>query len=236
MALDANVGVYFWGFLVLYGVLMYALSPSAVTVSSFFRGTDEKGRASSTCMLPASILISCIFAKSSTNAANLGPSYVIVAGLAYATYSLSIPLAGVVIYPLPTRYAATVLVPFLVHKYGRAAALAFTAAILIRLYNEVWSNTAVVGGYFGPAGSPAFIGAALLFTAATLLYSVKGGLRSSIFTDAIQAGIFVVFMGIVLFYAARASVRQRCSPTAIPPEHRCRRCCIDGCRCCPTLP
>lgn len=200
MALDANVGVYFWGFLVLYGVLMYALSPSAVTVSSFFRGTDEKGLAASTWMLTASIFISWIFAKSVTNAANLGASYGIVGGLAYATYWLSIPLAGVVIYRLRTRYGATGLVPFLVHKYGRGAALAFTAAILIRLYNEVWSNTAVVGGYFGPAGSPAFIGAALLFTAATLLYSVKGGLRSSIFTDAIQAGIFVVFMGIVLFY------------------------------------
>lgn len=200
MALDASVGVYFWGFLILYGVLMYALSPSAVTVTSFFRGTDETGRAASTWMLTASIFISWIFAKSVTNAANLGAAHGIVGGLAYATYWLSIPLAGVVIYRLRTRHAATGLVPFLVQKYGRAAALAFSVAILIRLYNEVWSNTAVVGGYFGPAGSPAFIGAALLFTAVTLLYSVKGGLRSSIFTDAIQAGIFVVFMGIVLFY------------------------------------
>jgi len=200
MTLDANVGIYFWGFLILYGVLMYALSPSAVTVSSFFRGTDESGRATSTWMLTASIFISWIFAKSVTNAANLGASYGIVGGLAYATYWLSIPLAGVVIYRLRTRHGATGLVAFLVHKYGRAAALAFTVAILIRLYNEVWSNTAVVGGYFGPAGSPAFIGAALMFTAATLLYSVKGGLRSSIFTDVIQAGIFVVVMGIVLFY------------------------------------
>ena len=40
--------------------------------------------------------------------------------------------------------------------------MAFTVAILIRLYHEVWSNTAVVGGYFGPPGSTAFIGSALL--------------------------------------------------------------------------
>lgn len=88
---------------------------------------------------------------------------------------------------------------FLVRRYGRGAALAFTVAILVRLYNEVWSNSAVVGGYYGPAGSPAFIGAALLFTAATLFYSIKGGLRGSIFTDVIQTGLFVVFLFAVLF-------------------------------------
>jgi hypothetical protein len=52
----------------------------------------------------------------------------------------------------------------------------FTVAILIRLYNEVWSNTAAVGGYYGPASSAEFIGAALLFTAATLFYSIKAGM------------------------------------------------------------
>ena len=200
MGLEAGVGVYFWGFLVVYGIVMYALSPSAVTPTSFFRGTDEQGRAASQWMLTASIFISWIFAKSVTNAANLGAAYGIVGGLAYATYWLSIPLAGWVIFRLRTRHGARGLVAFLIERYGRLAAFAFTIAILIRLYNEVWSNTAVVGGYFGASGSAPFIGAALLFTAATLLYSIKGGLRSSIFTDAIQAGIFVVFLGIVLFY------------------------------------
>ena len=36
------------------------------------------------------------------------------------------------------------------------------------------------------------------FTAAVLLYSLKGGLRSSIFTDVIQAVVFVLFLGLVL--------------------------------------
>ncbi len=200
MALDANVGVYFWGFLALYGAIMYVMTPAAVTVAGFFRGTDENGRAASQWMLIASIFISWIFAKSVTNAANLGATYGMVGGLAYATYWLSIPLAGVVIYRLRTRHGATGLVPFLMQKYGRGAALAFSAAILIRLYNEVWSNTAVVGGYFGPPGSPAFIGSALLFTAVTLLYAMKGGLRSSIVTDVLQSAVFLLFLGIVLFY------------------------------------
>jgi SSS family solute:Na+ symporter len=90
-------------------------------------------------------------------------------------------------------------VPFLIQRYGRAAALAFGLAIFIRLYNEVWSNTAVVGAYYGKAGEWQFIAAALLFTAATLFYSIKGGLRSSIVTDVVQGLLFVLVLGVVLF-------------------------------------
>lgn len=196
--LSAAFGLTFWGFLIFYGAALYAVTPNARTVGAFFRGEDNNGRMASQWALTASIFISWIFAKSVTNAANLGASYGIVGGLAYATYWLSIPLAGFVIYQLRRNTGATSLVGFLIGKYGRAAALAFTAAILIRLYNEVWSNTAVVGGYYGPAGSPQFIGAALLFTAATLFYSIKGGLRGSIVTDIIQAAVFVVFLAAVL--------------------------------------
>ena len=200
MALDSSSAIYFWGFLFLYGMVMYLISPKTRTEGGFFRGLDEQGRAASRWSLTASIFISWIFAKSVTNAANLGAAYGIVGGLAYATYWLSIPVAGLVIYHLRTRAGATGLVSFLVGKYGRFAALAFALAILIRLYNEIWSNTAVVGGYFGSPGSVSFISAALLFTAFTLFYSIKGGLRSSIFTDVIQAGIFVFFLVVVLFY------------------------------------
>jgi SSS family solute:Na+ symporter len=199
MAFDPTTGAFFWGFLLLYGSVMYVVSPQARTVSSFFSGTDEAGKPASEWALMCSIFISWIFAKSVTNAANLGASFGVVGGLAYATYWLSIPVAGIVIYWLRTRHGATGLVPFLISKYGRLAALAFTLAILIRLYNEVWSNTAVVGAYYGNAGEWTFIGAALLFTAATLLYSLKGGLRSSIFTDVIQSVLFVIVLGIVLF-------------------------------------
>lgn len=199
---SALLGVFFWGFLLVYGVLMYALSPRAVTLGGFFHGEDAQGRSAAPWLLTSSIFISWIFAKSVTNAANLGASYGLIGGLAYATYWLSIPLAGFVIFRLRRRFAATGLVSFLTTNYGRAAALAFTAAILIRLFNEVWSNTAVVGGYYGESGSAAFIGAALLFTGVTLAYSLRGGLRSSILTDAAQAAIFLIallwVLGLVL--------------------------------------
>jgi len=196
---DPMMGLYFWAFLVLYGGVMYAMSPSATTASSFFRGTDNEGRPASEWALMMSIFISWIFAKSVTNAANLGAAHGAVGGLAYATYWLSIPVAGIVIYWLRTRHGATGLVPFLIQRYGRAAALAFALAIFIRLYNEVWSNTAVVGAYYGKAGEWPFIAAALLFTAATLFYSIKGGLRSSIVTDVVQGLLFVLVLGVVLF-------------------------------------
>ena len=200
MTFDPLMGAYFWGFLVLYGGVMYAMSPAATTVSSFFRGTDNAGRPAREWALMMSIFISWIFAKSVTNAANLGAAYGVVGGLAYATYWLSIPVAGIVIYWLRTRHGAQGLVPFLIQRYGRAAALAFALAIFIRLYNEVWSNTAVVGAYYGKAGEWQFIGAALLFTAATLFYSMKGGLRSSIVTDIVQGVLFVAVLGVVLFF------------------------------------
>lgn len=206
-------GLFFWGFLLVFGALMYWISPRARDDAGFFRGHDAHGRPASEWALMMSIFISWIFAKSVTNAANLGASYGIVGGLAYATYWLSIPVAGIVIYRLRTREGATGLVPFLIAKYGRGAALAFSAAILVRLFNEVWSNTAVVGGYYGETGSAAFIGAALLFTAAVLFYSLKGGLRSSIFTDVIQAVVFVVFLGIVLAFVLPAH-----SPRALLTE------------------
>jgi Na+/proline symporter len=198
MLAQTTFGIAFWAFLAFYGLALYAVAPSARTAEGFFRGRDGRGRATSRWMLTSSIFIAWIFAKSVTNASNLGAAYGVVGGLAYATYWLSIPLAGFAIYAIRRSTGATGLIPFLVGKYGRGAAIAFAAAILIRLYNEVWSNTAVVGGYYGEPGSAAFIGSALLFTAAVLLYSIKGGLRSSIFTDVLHTAIFVVFLGIVL--------------------------------------
>lgn len=208
-------GLYFWGFLLAFGAVMYLIVPKARDEAGFFRGHDAQGRSASQWALMMSIFISWIFAKSVTNAANLGAAYGIVGGLAYAAYWLSIPVAGLVIYRLRTREGAVGLVSFLIARYGRGAALAFSAAILIRLFNEVWSNTAVVGGYYGDAGSGGFIASALLFTAAVLLYSLKGGLRSSIFSDVIQAIVFIVFLGVVLAFVLPAH-----SPSELLSEGR----------------
>jgi SSS family solute:Na+ symporter len=197
--LDSSTALYFWGFLLIYGGAMYVVSPRAISLDAFFRGTDARGRPVREWWLTASIFISWIFAKSVTNAANLGNSFGIVGGLAYAAYWLSIPLAGLVIYWIRTRENADGLVPFLVRKHGHLAALTFSLAVLIRLYNEIWSNTAVVGGYFGSPGDMSYYLGAILFTAVTVAYSAKGGLRSSIITDGLQTFIFLFFLATVLF-------------------------------------
>lgn len=189
----------FWGFLVVYGVVMYALSPKSRNAASFYKGADDQGKPVGQWSLTASIFISWIFAKSVTNAANLGTTYGVTGGLAYASYWLSIPVAGYVIYLIRTQTGAHSLQEFLTSRFGRLASLSFAAAILIRLYNEVWSNTAVVGGYFGAVGEWPYYTSAMVFTAFTLAYSLKGGLRSSIFTDVIQAVVFVFFLAAVLF-------------------------------------
>jgi len=114
--IESNFAFAFWGFLFLYGGLMYALTPRAHSVAGFFKGEDASGHAASGWALTCSIFISWIFAKSVTNAANLGATYGVVGGLAYATYWLSIPVAGIVIYRLRTRHGATGLVPFLISR------------------------------------------------------------------------------------------------------------------------
>lgn len=187
-----------WIFLALYAILVFVISPKTVNFAGFFHGIDDKGKETSITMLTASTFISWIFAKSVTNAANLGAKYGIVGGVAYGVYWLCIPLGGLMIYRLRKNYQAKGLVPFLTQNYGAAAAAFFSLAIFIRLFNEVWSNTTVVGEYFGASGSTSFILAAILFTAITAIYSVKGGLRSAIITDFVQTIIFVIFIVITL--------------------------------------
>ncbi|MFQ5989420.1 MAG: sodium:solute symporter [Candidatus Methylomirabilales bacterium] len=184
-----------WVALVGYGTLMFLVSPRAADARGFYWGYDARGRQTGFWLLTCSTFITWIFAKSVTNAANLGATYGIVGGLAYATYYLSIPVAGIVIVSIRKRLGAQSLSEFLVSRYGRTAATAFLLVVTIRLFNEVWSNTAVVGSYFGEKGSPPYYGAAFLFTGLTLLYSLKGGLRSSIITDMLQ----LVLAGFLLF-------------------------------------
>lgn len=188
-----------WLLLAAYGLFFIVLSPRATDRGGFYEGKDARGREPSLGLLVGTIFIAWIFAKSVTNAANLGATFGLPGAVAYAGYWLSIPVAGVVIVALRRRHGARSLPAWLTSRYGRAAAVTFLLAILIRLYNEVWSNTAVVGSYFGPRGSAPYYAAALIFTAVTLAYTLKGGLRTSIWTDAIQAGLFGALLVTVAF-------------------------------------
>jgi solute:Na+ symporter, SSS family len=187
-----------WGTMLAYGAIMMRAAPLARTIDEFYRGRSREGREIGKGVLVATVVISWIFAKSITNAANLGESFGFVGAVAYAGWYLSIPVAGVVIYLLRTRLGVESLGRFLELRHGRAAALSFLLVVLIRLLNEVWSNTAVVGAYFGASGTTAYFAGALSFTAITLAYGVRGGLRGSILTDLLQFGLGVFFLVLVL--------------------------------------
>lgn len=197
---DETIGIWFWGFLILYGIVMIVISPKTVSIGGFFRGEDRKGRDANPWMITASIFISWIFAKSVTNVANMGASFGMVGAIGYAVYWLCIPLTGYALYRLRRRFAAKGMVSFLTENYGMVAAFCFSAAILIRLFNEVWSNTSVIGSYYGESGSAPFILAAFLFTAITVIYCCWGGLRSSIITDVAQAILFAVLLIVILIW------------------------------------
>lgn len=187
-----------WTVLFGYGVLMFLVSPRTIDAKGFYWGHDARGREPGVWLLATSTLITWIFAKSITNAANLGATFGLVGGLAYAAYYLSIPVAGYTISSIRRRTGARSLAAYLVNTYGRGAALAFLIVVLVRLFNEIWSNTAVVASYFGQQGSGAYYTAAFVFTGFTLLYSLKGGMRSSLVTDAIQLLLATFFLALVM--------------------------------------
>jgi SSS family solute:Na+ symporter len=187
-----------WTVLLVYGVVLWRIAPRADAVDGFYGGRGTGGREIGTGLLVATVVISWIFAKSITNAANLGRSYGLVGAVAYAGWYLSIPVAGLVIYWIRTRTRASSLPGFVASRYGRLAGLAFLLVVLVRLMNEVWSNTAVVGAYFGASGTASYFAGALAFTSITLAYSLRGGLRGSILTDLLQFGLGVFLLVFVL--------------------------------------
>ena len=186
-----------WIALLTYGIILFLVAPRAENHRGFLWARTPAGAAPSTGLLTASVLVTWIFAKSITNAANLGERYGLVGGLAYASWYLSVPAAGFLLYRI-RKAGHEGVIPFLTARFGPVAAFLFSAAILIRLFNEVWSNTEVVASYFGAAGSPPFFAAAGVFTAAVLLYTLRGGLRASIFTDQLQLGLAVILLAWVL--------------------------------------
>lgn len=186
-----------WGLVIVSSILLFMLSPWAKNTNQFFKA-EHKKKAPNAFMLMGSLVISWIFAKSISNAANLGIDYGIVGGVAYAAYYLSFAVSGFVIYKMRTLGNITSIHHFLISKFGKRAVAVFSILIAIRLFNEVWSNTMVIGSYFGDIGSNAYYWSILVFTILTLAYVLKGGLSSSIFTDVIQMGLFSILLIVIL--------------------------------------
>lgn len=193
-----NVLYWQWGVLILSTFLIYLISPKATTNEGFFAGVSIGDTKPNYFTLTFSLIISWIFAKSISNAANLGLSFGIVGGAAYAVYYLSFIVAGIIIYKLRTIGKFESIHHFLNSKFGKSAIIVFSLLIGIRLLNEIWSNSMVIGTYFGEQGSSGYILSIIVFTGLTLAYTLKGGLSSSLFSDVIQMGLFAVLLIVVL--------------------------------------
>ncbi|WP_411801914.1 sodium:solute symporter [Algibacter lectus] len=188
-----------WGLIITSSLILFFLSPFAKTTDQFFKAT-KRLKKPGTVVLTGSLIISWIFAKSITNAANLGLQFGLVGGVAYAGYYLSFAVAGILLYQLRVKGGFESIHHFLTTKFGKGAMAIFSILIAFRLFNEVWSNTMVIGSYFGETGSSPYYWSILLFTLLTLAYALKGGLSSSIFTDVIQMGLFSVLLFIILYH------------------------------------
>jgi len=179
---------------IVYMLVILWVAPRAKGFAGFFKGHADKGGEPHFWILVSSAAISWIFAKSIVNSANLGQAFGIGGSVGYALYYVSFITAAVAIYYIRTRTSCTSLPEFLQLKYGRTGMKVFLFAVGIRLFNEVWSNTKVVGQFFGAEGSVPYWGAVAAFTAFTVFYSWRGGLRSSLITDTLQ----MIFAGVLL--------------------------------------
>jgi Na+/proline symporter len=184
-----------WIILVAFGLIFFLIAPKASSAEQFFKAKSSSGKEPGIFLLTSSLVIAWIFAKSIVNAANLGLAYGIVGGLSYAAYYLSFLVGGIVIYYMRVKGKFESIHHFLRTRYGRSAVTVFSLLIAFRLFNEVWSNTTVIGTYFGVQGSGGYFLAIIVFTMLTLAYTLKGGMRSSLITDSIQ----MVFFGVLLF-------------------------------------
>ncbi|AJR02532.1 SLC5/6 family protein [Siansivirga zeaxanthinifaciens] len=188
-----------WSLIIVSSLILFLISPYAKSKNQFFKAT-KRLKAPNTFVLTGSLIISWIFAKSITNAANLGLDFGIVGGVAYAGYYLSFAVAGIILFQLRSKGGFNGIHQFLTTKFGKGAMALFSILIAIRLFNEVWSNTMVIGSFFGTQGSKPYYWSIIIFTLLTLAYALKGGLSSSIFTDVIQMGLFSVLLIIILYH------------------------------------
>jgi solute:Na+ symporter, SSS family len=186
-----------WIILIVINIALFLISPWSNKVNDFFRGSHNEKQPNA-FLLTSSLVICWLFAKSITNAADLGFQFGIVGGVAYAGYYFSFLVAGIIIYQMRTKGGYKSIHHFLQTKYGNGAIVLFTILIGFRLLNEIWSNTMIVGSYFGEKGSMPYFASLIVFTLLTLAYTLKGGMRTSIITDLIQMALFVLLMVLIL--------------------------------------
>ena len=176
-------------------------SPNAQTTKSFYKGHDASGRAPGIFTLTFSQVTTWIFARSIMNAAILGYFYGIAGALSYAAYYLSFLTGAAIISSLRFRHGFGSVQEFLADRFGLAGTTSYNFVVGVRLLSEVFANLLVIGLIFGMDGSQEYVASIMLVGAATLGYSLLGGLNASIRTDAIQMSLFLIVLGALMAVA-----------------------------------
>ncbi|MBP7643388.1 MAG: sodium:solute symporter, partial [Saprospiraceae bacterium] len=109
-----------WIILIAVNVILFWASPWSNKANDFFKGSSND-KQPNTFLLTSSLVITWLFAKSITNAADLGYQFGIVGGVAYAGYYVSFMVAGIIIYFMRTKGGHKSIHQFLQHKYGQGA-------------------------------------------------------------------------------------------------------------------
>ena len=152
--------------------------------------------------LMPSAYITWIFAKSINNAAVWGGMFGVWGGVAYAGWYTSFFSAALVGYVLRTRFGFRSL-PIAVERcYGSVGLVCLNIGLLFRLFNEIWSNVAVVASFYSPTvRTTEWWLAAVLSALVPAIYVTMGGMRASLFSDVVQASLamFLLFylLGVV---------------------------------------
>lgn len=192
-----------WQWMFLYLLFFGGTAEYARNAIDFYSGgslmlKDEDQRPKTAfSYLSLSAFISWVFAKSVNNASTLGAAFGWVGGIAYACYYTSFLSAALTIAQLRGQGFDS-LPAVIFAKYGRSATMAFLLAIIYRLFNEVWSNTAVVAGFYGEVDSSPWWAAVTIGGLIPAGYVFMGGLRTSIYSDVAQAIIAIVLLLIVV--------------------------------------
>lgn len=183
---------------IVYMAMVWFFTPRRVTTAQFFSGKSEADAEPTFWLLVASAAISWIFAKSIVNAAALTHTFGLWGGAGYAVYYASFVVVGVTVYFLRVKGGYRSLPAFILGRYGSLCMKLFLLAVGIRLFNEVWSNTKVVGLFFGEEGGGGYWSAVLVFTLFTVVYTLRSGLRGSLMTDGVQMLLAAVLLAIIL--------------------------------------
>lgn len=88
--------------------------------------------------------------------------------------------------------------------YGSSATVLFGLIVLYRLWNEIWSNTVVVAAYYSvDEKTPEWWTACALSAVVPAIFVLMGGMRSSLITDVLMAGLGLLFLFVILGFIGR---------------------------------